>query len=1033
MSGMRSGRVRSRGVFEAVGTGGGVVTVSDTSIGAALASVGLDIFRDDFTIGPFSALGTPPTNGFADDPVNTATGNFLEPETDLPFSGGAASLACTRMYNSLDARVGVFGVGWSSVFDVRLTLDEEGAGFVMADGRQVCFPRQGAGWDRGTGENFWLAEEPAGTLPLRREAAGAALVVRNNAGGWWAFSLAGVWLGSGNGPGTTVRVLREESGRVSGLVHEWGRSLTVEYAGDRVASVSASDGRRLEYLYDDERRLVGVQDAVGTRSYRWNSQGLVDRVVSAAGVVECENAYDDTGRVIQQVTAFGRTVRFAYLRGRVTSVSDDDGTRANTWVSDAKGRVVGVIDADGNRQSMAYDRHGNLVPVTERDGQTTVHAVDDRGRRTRTVTAEGADVVYGYDEHDRVTTVVTASGGTVEYAYASEGDRNPCRVTDPGGVVTELSWEEGVLTRVTDPLGATTRYEYGPHGELVTTIDPLGRAVTKQFDDLGNVSAVTLPDGDAWGTPMTRSPGCERSPTRPADWRRDYNATGQLAVTVDPTGVRTENTRVEQSDGSAELIGYDPCGRPVEVLDAEGGLTRILRDRAGRVIQVTTPAGRITRYGIRRFAYDEAGQLTATTTGLGGLTRYEYDTRGRMVRVTDPAGGVTTRTYTPLDKVATSTDPLGRTTAAEYDAAGRQVSQTDPDGVTTEWEHDAAGLVCALRVAGRLVSRIDRDPRSRTATITDHTHPGGDPVTHTLRYNRHDRLVERTTGGQRTRWEYDPDGHRTGMLAPGGDRTDYRHDTTGRVIEIARTGFGSVQYEYDADGRMLRAQAGDLLQTWEYRAGHPIRHTRITPDSAHTTTIARDEDDRITGIHRPDTRTDYRYNDACQLTAATTSSPGATTRATWTYDTAGRLIAETRDHSTRTHEYDAAGQLLTSTAGPQRTTFAYDGAGRRTHTTTGTRTTTGDRSTHYQWGDTGHLTGITEHTSDTTRKTRLWVNALGELAEVDGTASVWDTASPIPALTTFGETSVLHAPGGLTGLDGTWITPDWRDTHRQRR
>ncbi|WP_425432045.1 DUF6531 domain-containing protein [Kocuria massiliensis] len=31
--------------------------------------------------------GHPPTSGYADDPVNTATGNFIEPETDLEFYG----------------------------------------------------------------------------------------------------------------------------------------------------------------------------------------------------------------------------------------------------------------------------------------------------------------------------------------------------------------------------------------------------------------------------------------------------------------------------------------------------------------------------------------------------------------------------------------------------------------------------------------------------------------------------------------------------------------------------------------------------------------------------------------------------------------------------------------------------------------------------------------------------------------------------------------------------------------------------------
>ncbi|WP_220036747.1 DUF6531 domain-containing protein [Curtobacterium sp. MCBD17_021] len=73
------------------------------------------------------------------------------------------------MYNSLDTRVGWFGIGWSSVLDVRLELGDEVAS-ILEDGRQVDFPRDGDGWGRGVGEDLWLRREDA------------VLVVADNAG-----------------------------------------------------------------------------------------------------------------------------------------------------------------------------------------------------------------------------------------------------------------------------------------------------------------------------------------------------------------------------------------------------------------------------------------------------------------------------------------------------------------------------------------------------------------------------------------------------------------------------------------------------------------------------------------------------------------------------------------------------------------------------------------------------------------------------------------------------------------------------------
>lgn len=100
--------------FEAAG-GFGVVTTSNAAITASLQAAGMSGERQQFSIDPPQALGAPPTTGYANDPVNTATGNFLEPECDLAFIGGNATLRFDRMYNSLNPDVGAFGRGWSSI------------------------------------------------------------------------------------------------------------------------------------------------------------------------------------------------------------------------------------------------------------------------------------------------------------------------------------------------------------------------------------------------------------------------------------------------------------------------------------------------------------------------------------------------------------------------------------------------------------------------------------------------------------------------------------------------------------------------------------------------------------------------------------------------------------------------------------------------------------------------------------------------------------------------------------------------------
>lgn len=1192
--------------FEAAGGNSAVSRVSDRSLEAALTAAGVSVVRSGIDVSAPTLQGVLPTTGYINDPVNTATGNFIEPETDLAFGGAASSLALTRMYNSMNEGMGAFGHGWSSVLDVRLELSDEGAAFVMADGRHILFGRHGDGWSRADHSSFWLAEEPSAS----GDPHALELVVRDNAGSWWAFSRAGTWRGQGNGPGSSVRVLRDHSGRVTGLVHERGREIRVEYEGPRVTGVVGSDGRRMEYSYDEDGRLIAATGESGQRSYRWNDAGLIDRVTSAAGVVECENVYDDKRRVIQQVTEFGRVVRFAYLPGRVTEVSDADGGNANTWIADRHGRLVGVVDTDDRRQSMAYDAHGNLVSVTERDGQTTVYAFDSRGRRVRTVTPEGADTEYSYDEHDRVVAIQSGPESVTRFEYASVDDRLPRRVIDALGGVTVYEWDQGLLIRtvdptgvqvtfgydalgeltsatdaagnttrferdstgqlaaivspaghrtqfafdagvmvrradpdgatwnfeyttgrrlaaVVDPVGARTSFEYGPHGRVTHVTDALGRTTAQAFDEMGNLAGLTLADGAQWsfvhdGLARLR----EVVDPSGGSWKREYDAIGHLSATMDPTGVRQEMTLrrrerredartafgessvrfdetgrvVERTaeDGARTAISYDLCGREIELVDAEGGVTRIVRDAAGRPREVQSPAGRsihftydecgrpsamqdgaggrtvlhydadsrvvrrvlptgeaetvdydplgrvtrittpgrgTSRYrydllgrvvwtqdprdGTRSFRYDAAGQLIAATNGIGGETTYERDRLGRVTRIVDPLGGVTERSYTVLNRVAAVSDPLGRTTTARYDAAGRPVSQTDAEGRTFSLAYDEGGRVSGMGGDGERFTEIERPRGSRAEIVSDFTHPRRDVVVHQVTRDRLNRLTGRSRDEAVTSWGYDPDGLRTSVVTAGGDRVEYVHDAAGRLTSVDHSAFGSVTYQYDAAGNLLAARAGDLLQTWTYRDGCVVEHTRIDDGGAEVTRISRDPDGRVIGLSGPDGDTGYHYDGAGQLVRAVSTQHG--TRE-WTYDVAGRLIGESGPDGTVEFVYDAAGQLLSrsdSVAGSS-TRFEYDKLGRRV------AEAAGDRSTRYTWDDRGWLSGVSASSEGAVSEQSLWVDALGELAEVDGRAVEWDTARQFPALLSFGGASFLSSPGGLTGSRSGWADAGWR-------
>ncbi|PPF62151.1 type IV secretion protein Rhs [Rathayibacter tritici] len=963
--------VWARSVAEAFAAAGGegvVSTLADSALALALGSAGVALSREDITITPAQAYGAPPTSGFADDPVNTGTGNFLETEVDLGFPGGAGSLRWERTYNSLDERTGAFGPGWSSVAQVRLRVEDDGATLVLPDGREVLFPRQGEGWDRAVGENRWLSRESGPE--------GDRLVVSGNDRSRWLFTAGGQWLSAASGPGTRVDVAYDEDGALTRLVHERGRWVALEWSGGRIVVAHASDGRRVEYVYD-AGRLIAAAGPGGTRRYGWNADGLIESVTDAGGVVEVRNRYDAKRRVLAQTSPFGRTTRYAYLPGRASVVSDTDGSRSNTWISDARGRLVGIIDPAGRRQSMSYDAAGNLLSATGRDGTVTAHAYDARGRLVRTKTPSGADIIRGYDQFDRVTTVVAEQGGITRYEYATDEDRSPSVVIDPEGGRTRLTWNAGLLIEVTDPEGVSVRLGYDPFGDLVTTTDADGNTARLLRDQAGRVVAAVSPSGAR--TEYRYTPAgllASRRDPLGATWRYTYGAGGRLTAIVDPLGARTI---MEHGEHGAVTRTIDPLGRAI---------AREFDD-LGNVSAALLPDG--TSW---RFAYDALSRLTETTDPAGHLWRREYDADGALSALIDPTGSRATvftdpNTTAVTDGAASSRtrfDPLGRPVATEahdgstaltvYDRCGRPVELVDEEGGLNRLIRDAAGRVIAQVAPSGASTRFEYDRCGRLATLTD---PAGAATT--LEYDADGRQIRWTGPTGETGWsEYDAAGRVTARHTPGRGTARYRYDPLGRVVWSRDSWHGTRRFRYDPAGQLIEAVNG-VGGVTRYEYDDRGRNTVIIDPLGGITRRTFDAADHAIAATDPLGRTTTAGYDPAGRQLWQQDPDGH--RLSWTYDTAGRetsltadgrLLSETRrdlparqavitDHTgpgapiEHTLAWNRRDQLLRRTRDGQGLAWEYDADGHRTAVTgpDGTRT-------RYERDSTGRVTAI-EHPS----------------------------------------------------------------------
>ena len=932
--------------FKKAGAAGEFVTLSDAALQNSLDLKGIRSNRADLTIPAPMVTGKTPSSGYANDPVNVATGNFIEPEIDLEYSGLASSCALTRMYNSVallddSMDTGVFGPGWSSNLDVKLFFEDEGATRILPDGRHIFYARQGEGFARAQREAQWLERisleehhDIDSTLEFilntTEQHVGVLYCAQDNQGTRTYFSPSGTWLGATTGPGTTIAALRNSEGQIVQLIHELGRHIEIQYRDGRVSYVTTSTGEHAEYMYGGlaERtagHLTGVNTARGTRTYEHDKNNLIYRVIAADGTVEVTNSYDERARIIQQLTHYGRTVRYSYLNHGITDIANTDGTDANVWVSDEYGRLVALHDAEGGRTTFSYDTFGNRRLVTERDGSRIHRYYDERGRQIREITAEGAETLTTYDEFDRVTSQIISTfevdqrkryetyiacmngEGTEEntpqilatqtFTYASPEDRYPSAVTDAQGNTTTFTWKQGMLIRTENPegvgvnftydkfgqpvtmsndLGETTRLEYTPSGQLAAVTTPLGYRTTLTYDDAGNLSCYEDPTG--------------------ALWKFEYAEGARLTAAVDPLGARQEYT-------------YGASGDVVQLRDALERITTRTFDLYGNMSSETLPGGRTFTY-----IYDGLARLVETVDPAGGSWKRAYDAASMLTSTIDPTGvqvkniaNRTHRTVTQRDGSGTATrvklDQLGRPVAREeipsptetvqeraasgeerivYDAVGNPVEILDAEGGLTRYEYNRAHqLVREVSPAGR-VKTYAYDRAGRLASMTD-----GNGNTTELEYDADSRPIARKfADGTVERMTYDRASRIISVVGGSQLPTHYTYDAAGRVTSIRDGKYGTRSFVYDAAGQVITMING---------VGG---RTHYTYDEAGNVASMMDPAGAITS---------YEY-DVLGNMVRRVDPVGAVTE--YSYDGASRLVSKTNpDRRVHAWEHDANGEV----------------------------------------------------------------------------------------------------------------------------
>jgi RHS repeat-associated protein len=901
----------------------------------AKGKIGDDVHAPPLANGATCELGTCK-------PVIFATGVKIINDEDFQLPGIIA-LNWTRFYRSSDRRPGWLGYGWSTPFNIELTLSYGHTYFYDAKGRLVTLPELELGQSHfDPREKLTLHRQPDGQYAIEWPSG-----LRHEFGtpmpGQWRLPVRRIVDRHHNAitihyPAFDSVAVTNQLPRPIGLTDSAGRYLSfvwnakglleeVRLLPRTAQGVEYSGGTLVRYAYstvgnlddDSHPNLVAVTDALGaahhyryqnhlmvayttktgfTHHQQWDRLDAGGRVVRTwtdePGLLDTQFEYLLNERTTRITDAMGRTSSYHYnAHNEVTAITESgaDGqpVRVETQM-DSAGNPVQTADALGRSTQFQFDAAGNLTSVTDAAGASSRFKYNTLNLPTEVIDALGGKWRNAYDQFGNLLVHTDALEYTTSYEYDSRG--LPITITDASGKPKRLQWDEaGQLITYTDCSSQTTRYEYDSLGNMVTSIDPLGQRTSYQHNALGQLLQITQPDG--------------------AQHHYAYDANGNLIQYTDPLGATTRYV-------------YNGLDQPIERQDAIGATLRYAYDAAGRLIALQNE--NLATY---RFTYDEADNLIEEIGFDGRIQRYRYNAAGELIELHEcasieeqaQASHPDSQLHHPRAALSKRTlfnrDVLGRLLSKRHETVGMDQS-TSP--AATNYSYDALGrMASCFNTHAQVDFAYDALSQLLQETQTHMVQP-----LQTLQSMQEAQFI--------LKHRYDALGNRIQTRLPSGKRVNYLHYGSGHLHQINIDGRIVSDIERDALHREISRSQGSLHSHYQLDpmgrlSAHKIsRKSGMAGQGAVTSAQSLWDKGASAGKsvsspamphlpnlpHLPDgtriTRA-YGYDAAGNLTQVADNLRGTSH---YRYDALSRIRAAQRSAGSEQFDFDPAGNLLNS-------------------------------------------------------------------------------------------------------------------------
>jgi RHS repeat-associated protein len=846
-------------------------------------------------------------------PVNNATGDETEQQTDLSIGGRGPGLRIVRTYDAFNAadatESGVWGYGWAGPYDTSLTFSGEKALVHEEDGSVIEFFKSGSEYTQGGWDQARLVKEGSNyvyTLPEQRKL---------------EFNSAGQLVKETERDGNSNTLTYNGSKELEKVTDGDSRSLTFKYNGEGlVESVTDPLGHEIKYAYSSKQLASVSIEGKERWKFEYETPHLLKKITDGRLNSTTIKYEATTHKAIEEVVG-GHTRKWAYKTNE-TQLTEPNGLETVETFNAAgeptkvtrKGTGIETTTTEYEYEASTYARTKLIDP----NKHETLYGYDSEGNKTSEKDPSGDERKWKYDKTHDIETETTPEGETTTYERNSKGE--PTKIERPIGSekqVTEYKYNasNGDLEEEINPLKNKTKYTYDGAGDKETEVDPEGDERKWKYNKDSQITEETSPRG--FVTTTTRNE--QGWPTKIEDPLKHtteykYDGNGNVESETDGNGHTTkyeyneENLpiKVEEPNKTVVETGYDSEGKMTSHTDGNKHVWEYVRNKLEQVVEEKNPLSKVWKK-----TYEKAGNLETVEDPEKHTTTYKYDESNRLKTIKYSTGkpSEVTYTYNKDSKVTKMTDETG-TTENTWDKLDRLTEYKNGAGKTVKYEYN-----------------LDNQP-------TKIEYPNKKSIT--LTYDKAGRLESVTDWNSKvTTFKYNADSQPTSTVFPSGteDEDTYEYNKADQMTEITMKGplgatLGKLVYERDNDGQVKKTTTTTLPGPATSESTLDENNRLIEANTHAYKYDKANNPEEIEGI------TGYTYNTADEL-----EKGGGNT---YTYSEDGQRTVTTPSSGEPIHyAYDQAGNLdsVERSSPSIKDTYTYDGTNlRQSQTIGGTKT-----------------------------------------------------------------------------------------------